>query len=236
MITDYRRPKWFLYPGWVALSAISLLLAVAVYLVLISPIAKIVGDKILVGGQSRITEDFLLPYIFCPTLGPANGLLQYLLLRRYLPRMGWWIVATALGWPLALFGADRLYATLSTTFDVNSVWFVVVKIILTGGTIGLVQWFVLRQRVHHAAWWILANVLGWGISGMLSRWLDLWVFGAPAIATGVALWLLLDQLPRREGSGRNTPPNNVLCDPFTRNCTLRSSRPTCRGWVNKVRS
>lgn len=199
MTTDYRRPKWFLYPGWVALSAISLLLAVAAYWVLIPPIVQIVGDKILVGGQSRITEDFLLPCVSWPTLGLANGLLQYLLLRRYLPRMSWWIVATALGWPLALFITDRLYyATLSTTFDVNSVWFVVVKIILTGGTIGLAQWFVLRERVHHAAWWILANVLGWGIGAILSRWLDLWVFGVPAIATGVALWLLLDQLPRRE--------------------------------------
>jgi hypothetical protein len=199
MITDYRRPKWFLYPGWVALSAISLLLAVAVYRVLISPIVEIVGDKILVGGQSHITEDFLVPYICFPALGLANSLLQYLLLRRYLPRMGWWIVATALGWSLALFGTRRLYyAPLSTTFDVNSVWFMVVETILTGGTIGLAQWFVLRQRVHHAAWWIPANVLGWGISGMLSRWLDLWVFGAPAIATSVALWLLLDQLPRRE--------------------------------------
>ena len=199
MMADYKRPKWFFYPGWVALSAISILLALAVYLVLISPIERIVGDKILVGGQSRITEDFLLPYISWPSLGLANGLLQYLLLRCYLPRMGWWIVATALGWSLASFGTRRLYyATLSTTFDVNSVWFVVVKIILTGGTIGLAQWFVLRQRVHHAAWWILANVLGWGISAVFSTWLDLWVFGVPAIATVVALWLLLDQLPWHE--------------------------------------
>ena len=205
MITDYRRPKWFFYPGWVALSAISILLAVAVYWVLISPIGKIVGDKILVGGQSRITEDFLVPYIFWPALGLANGLLQYLLLRRYLPRMGWWIVATTLGWSLALFGTRRLYyATLSTTFDVNSMWFVAAKIILTGGIIGLAQWFVLRQRVRHAAWWILANVLGWGVSAILSRWLDLWVFGVPAIATVVALWLLLDQLPRREVRKRAT--------------------------------
>ncbi len=200
MMTDYRRPKWFFYPGWVASSAISILLALAVYWALISPIEKIVGDKILVGEQARITEDFLLPYIFWPALGLANGLLQYLLLRRYLPRMGWWVAATTLGWPLALFATRHLYyATLSTTFDGNSMWFVVVRIILTGGTIGLAQWFVLRQRVRHAAWWILANVLGWGVSGIFSSWLDLWVFGVPAaIATAVALWLLLDQLPQRE--------------------------------------
>jgi hypothetical protein len=32
----------------------------------------------------------------------------------------------------------------------------------------------------------------------------------PGIATSIALWLLLDQFPQREGGGRNTPSNNVL--------------------------
>lgn len=205
MTTDMRRPQWFFYPGWVAVSAISLVVAITVYSALIPHVVGAVGDRISMGGRSRITEDFLVPYILWPTLALGNGLLQYLLLRRFLPRIGWWIVATTLGWSLGLFGTRHLYyATLSTALDVHSIWFGVIKVVVTGGTIGLAQWFVLRRRVRYAAWWIIANVFGWGVSAVLSRWLDLWVFGFPAIATVVASWVLLDQLPRRELRKRAT--------------------------------
>jgi len=202
---NYRRPQWFIYPGWVAVSAISILFAVAVYRLLIPPIVGTLGDRILVGGQSRITEDFLVPYILWPTLSLANGVLQWLLLRRYLPRMGWWIVATTVGWLLALSGARSLWrASLSTALDPHPMWFVLGRVVLTGGTIGVAQWLVLRQRVRHAAWWIVTNVLGWGVSAVCSQWLGLWVFGAPTVATVAALWLLLDSLPRREGAEHAT--------------------------------
>lgn len=85
---------------------------------------------------------------------------------------------------------------------------------LIGGSMGLAQWLVLHQRVRHAAWWILANVLGWGVVGWgastLSNQMIIPAVGivlVPGIATSIALWLLLNRLPQREGSGRNTPPN-----------------------------
>ncbi len=53
MATDTKRPQWFFYPGWVAVSAISLLVAIVIYWVFIRPIVGIVGDRILVGGQHR---------------------------------------------------------------------------------------------------------------------------------------------------------------------------------------
>jgi hypothetical protein len=199
MMTRSQTPDWFFYPAWVTLHIISVLLGLAVYWALISPIKSIAGDYLVIAGQAHITEDFLLPYIFWPTLALANGLGQYYLLRRYLPGIGWWIGATALGWLLALFGAQSLYrATVATTVDVNAMLFELVKILLTGGVIGLAQWLLLRRRVPHAAWWILANVLGWGVSAVFSSWLDLWVLAAPALATVIAWWLLLDQWPRRE--------------------------------------
>jgi hypothetical protein len=201
MSAQTQRPHWVFYPGWVAASAFSLLVAFAAYWVLIRPITGAVGDRMVVGGQSRITEDFLLPYIFWPTLAVANGLLQYLLLRRLLPRVGWWVVGTSLGWVLGLFGSRCLYhATFAAALDVRSVWFAAAKAVLTGGTIGLAQWIVLRRRVRQAAWWILANILGWGVSGALMEWLDMWVLVVPAIATVVALKLLLDQRLERVGN------------------------------------
>jgi len=215
MATDNRKPRWFFYPGWVALSAISILIAWVVVWALISQVEKAVGGTIQVGGQTRITEDFLFSYIFFPVLGLLTGFLQYLLLRRYLPRMGWWIAATTLGLLLGFVGRRLLFRTLHSTLD--STWFGILMTVLLGGSMGLVQWLVLRQRVRHAAWWILANVLGWGIVGWgaetLSNQMVIPIVGillVPGIATSIALWLLLDRLPQREGSGRNTPPNTSL--------------------------
>ena len=215
MITDNRRLKWFFYPGWVVLSAISIPIAWVIYWALISLIKKVVGDTIQVGGQPHITEDFLLLYILAPAIGLVTGIFQYLLLRRHLPRMGWWIAATALGWSLAFIGGDLLYRTLYTTLDVDSIWFETLMTALAGGSMGLAQWLVLHQRVRHAAWWILANVLGWGILGWgaaaLSNQMAIPAVGimlTPGIATSVALWLLLDRLPHQD-DGRNAPLNPV---------------------------
>jgi hypothetical protein len=157
------------------------------------------------------------PYILWPAVGLVTGLLQYLLLRRYLQRMGWWIAATTLGWLLGHIGGRLLSCTLYGTLDIDSIWFETLVTALVGGSMGLAQWLVLHQCVRHAAWWILANVLGWGVLGWgaaaLSSQMVIPAVGImlmPGIATSVALWLLLDQLPQREGNGRNTPPNNVL--------------------------
>ena len=199
MITHSKTPDWFFYPAWVILHILSVLLALAVYLALISPIKSIAGEYLLIAGQSHITEDFLLPYIFWPTFALVNGLWQYYLLRRYLPGIGWWIGATALGWLLALFGTRFLYtASMATTLGVNSILFELVNILLSGGAIGLAQWLVLRQRVPHSAWWILANLIGWGFSAVFSSWLDLWVLAAPALVTVIAWWFLLDRWPLEE--------------------------------------
>ena len=215
MMTSNKRPRWFFYPAWVALSAISIPIAGAIAWALVSLVEKVVGGMIQVGGYTRITEDYLSSYILLLVLGLLAGFLQYLLLRRHLPRMGWWIAATTLGLLLGLVGGRLLFSTLHSTRD--SMWLGILMTGVTGGSMGLVQWLVLRRRVRHAAWWILANVLGWGVVGWgaatLSNQMVVPAVGillVPGIATSIALWLLLDQLPRREGSRRNSPPNRSL--------------------------
>jgi hypothetical protein len=83
-------------------------------------------------------------------LGLVSGFLQYLLLRHHLPRMGWWIAATMSGMILGGVGSRFLIHTLHSNLD--SMWFGVLMTVLVGGSLGLVQWVVLRQRVRHAAW------------------------------------------------------------------------------------
>ena len=206
VVSDNRKPNWIFYPGWVVLSAISFLIAGVITWTLMSQIVKVVGGTIKLEGQTHITEDFLGFYVLLPVLGLVTGSLQYLLLRRYLSRMGWWIAATVLGWllPAVVLG---LFVLFSTTLS-SALFFA-----LIGGSIGLVQWLVLRQHVRRAALWILASVLGWGgailVSGeTISSQLDvLAVVLLPPTAASIAWWLLLDKLPQRERNGGNTPRN-----------------------------
>jgi uncharacterized membrane protein HdeD (DUF308 family) len=70
---------------------------------------------------------------------------------------------------------------------------------IISGSVGLAQWLVLRQRLHHAWWWILANVLGLDITLLIfnGHFTSLMTPSLiPAIATGVVLWLLLDKFPQ----------------------------------------
>ena len=216
-ITNSGKPGRLFYPAWVASASISIPIAFAIYWILIFFVKESIGSTIQVRGQPHITEDFLLPYILWPALGLVTGFLQYLLLRRRLPRIGWWIAATTLGLLLGLICGRVLYLTLQDSLDTSAIWFETLATALAGGAMGLAQWLVLRQRVRHAAWWILANVLSWGVVGWGAATLSsqsimpaVGIVIVPGIATSITLWLLLDRFPQREGSGRNMPPNDVL--------------------------
>ena len=209
--TNNRKPEWMFYPGWVVLSAISIPLAWIIAWVFISQIEKVVGGMIQVGGQTHVTEDFLFLYIFPPVLGLLTGSLQYLLLRRYLPRMEWWIAATILGWLLfsLVLGLLSVFAFFPTTVPPALAG------VFLGGLIGLFQWWVLRQRVRLAALWILGSALGWGAAWLLtdgaisSKQEVLSVVLLPPAVGSIAWWLLLDKLPQRKSNGGNTPRSGL---------------------------
>jgi hypothetical protein len=200
MIIDSKKPKWFLYPGWVVLSTLSILFAWLISWAIISQIERVVGGTIEVAGRMRITEDFLFDYVFVFLLVLLTGVFQYLLLRRYLPRMEWWIVATALGWLLGIATVYLGYTIWPAALNANSMW----SAALAGAVIGLAQWLVLRRRVPRAGWWVLASALGWGflrlIAGeVFTSLVALLIIGAvPAAVTGLALWGLLAHLPQHE--------------------------------------
>lgn len=197
METGRRKPEWLFYPGWVVASTLSIPLAWLVSWAIISQVERVVGGTIEVAGRTRITEDFLLDYVFFPLIGLLTGLLQYLLLRRYLPRIGWWIAATALGWPLGFAVVYLAYVALPAALHAGSTWSVVLALVWVGGATGLAQWLVLRRRILRAGWWILASALGGGLVGLIAggvftSLLELLLIGAvPAIVTAIALWWLL---------------------------------------------
>jgi hypothetical protein len=168
---------------------------------ILSQVKDIVGGRIQIGGESRITEDFLFMYVLLPLMGLLAGIFQYILLRRYLPHMGWWAAATLLGWLMPFiigFIISPFFASNASTF------LIMLVMLLVGATIGLPQWWMLRQRLHHASWWLLAYGLGWWMVGLLNLVTSEPIPGLlaialmPAITTGITWWLLLDWFPNRE--------------------------------------
>jgi hypothetical protein len=67
-------------------------------------------------------------------------------------------------------------------------------------SVGIMQWLVLRRRVHRAGWWVWVTLVGLGVGLGLGQFVGLplvsvWsvVLGLPvfgAITGGVLVWLL----------------------------------------------
>lgn len=201
MIANHEKPRWPFYVGWVVLNFLAVVMAWYIAGAIITQITKIVGGTIQVGGQSRITEDFLLLYTLFPIIGLLTGILQYILLHRYLPHLTWWIVATFLGWLMPFITGFFILTVLAIG---NSTFEIMLGLLLIGTTMSLPQWWLLRQRVHYAFWWILAYGLGWCLAGLLNLVTSdplpvlLTIALMPAITTAIACWLLLDWFPKHE--------------------------------------
>lgn len=201
LIAQVEKPRWPFYLGWVVLNSLAVVAAGFVAWALLILITQVVGDRIQIAGESRITEDALLVYVLFPVIGLVLGFLQYLLLRRYVPRLIGWIPATFLGWLMPFITGFFLISVLTLGNDTFSL---MLGLLLIGASIALPQWFLLRQRVRHAFWWILAGGIGWGLVGLLNLVTSeplpvLLAIGLlPAMATGLACWLLLDWYPEQQ--------------------------------------
>ena len=194
IIIANKKPGWFFYFGWVALNASAVIMAWYITFAIMD----------LVTGE----DDSLIFILLFPIIGLSTGILQYILLRRYLPHMGWWIAATFLGWLMPFvwfFIFSRVIIPGSSTVRI------VLGMIVLGTTVALPQWWLLRKRVQHAWWWVLFFGLAWGMIGLYDLWNPPDLFPVLlgfavvlATATSIACWLLLDRLPNHELSSRTS--------------------------------
>ena len=188
---ENKKPGAEFYTAWVSFSIVSGIAAFIIYVVIAKTYNAIAGDWIVVDGVPHIAEDYLLQYILLPLFGLLYGYLQYILLRRYFPHMGWWIPATAVSLSLAFLVMDIGQSLASALgIELYSVWSGAIQLVLVGGILGLAQWLILRNHVPNAFWWIPASMVGWGTAGISGN-LGLIFFIFPAVATGIALYLLL---------------------------------------------
>ncbi len=207
MITIYKKPEWYFFPGWVLLSTLSFFLAGVITWIIVGQVVNVIGGRVMINGRSHITEDWLAGYVFVPLLGVATGLLQYLLLRRYLPRMGWWIAVTILGVLLVPVIGYMSTFLPGRFLNGNSNGSVFMMIALMAGLLSFMQWLILRRRVPHAIWWIPATIAGWLAVRLVTGEgtigpLDIVPFTVlPAIVTGITLGLLINQVDQHEPKG-----------------------------------
>ena len=196
MITNNEKPPRSFYLLWILLTLLCVPIAFFFDLLLLRIITLFVGDFIYVDGVRHITEDYLGMYTFIPIAGLLTGVLQYELLRRYLPHMGWWVTATIGGWLLGGF-LTLIPGWLSWT---NPFFNLDLAFIVMGLSIGVGQWLLLRRRLPQAGWWIGANVAGWGLLALITADNSMGLFGLfivgflPACATALMLALLMKQV------------------------------------------
>lgn len=154
-----------LYGWWVLASTIGWIIGPIVFLITAGQVANWIGA--------------VLGFVGC---GVVVGLAQWVVLRREIPRAGWWILATAasivlglaLIWGLLglvdfLSGPDGIAAVdLSdriTTVTITAAGLVLG--LLLGGVLGMGQSKALPWHIADVGWWVLACAIGAVLDGVL---------------------------------------------------------------------
>ncbi len=115
-------------------------------------------------------------------LGTTVGIMQWLVLRRRVPRSGLWILACAVS-----------ITTGSYVSQVMWMYDIIVFGAVFGVLVGITQWSVMRRWVHRAGWWVPASVIGWVLGWFATSAGDFAAFligGIAGIITGFALAML----------------------------------------------
>ncbi len=90
------------------------------------------------------------------------GVLQWLVLRRYVTSTHDWVLNVGAGWGLGFALGLLLIQALGKSF-----LGAVVGYILFGVIVGLIQWPVLRREIPSVVPWVLASVVGWALGAIL---------------------------------------------------------------------
>ena len=131
-------------------------------------------------------------------IGASLGIAQWLILRRFIARAGWWVLASIVG--LAV-GFGVCSAVLFADDFAQDVGFAIAGAVagtVIGAALGIAQWLVLRRHVARAGWWVLASAVGVAIFETVDFAMQfdagpvflVGVAAYSAITGGVLVWLL----------------------------------------------
>lgn len=152
MTLSRRQISWNVWPLWVAASAVGNGLGAVAYDWPVRMPRDVPSDP------SMITEGLVMIGGLIMLTLPA--ILQWLVLRHWLPREGWWIPASAVGKFLSFYPVILAIARFTYPSPNASPLAATALLLLAGAVAGGMEWLVLRRRVSQAGWWVLARSLG----------------------------------------------------------------------------
>ncbi|MEL6555934.1 MAG: serine/threonine-protein kinase [Cyanobacteria bacterium J06621_11] len=128
---------------------------------------------------------WLLVWMHWPVAGFFVGLMQWLAIKKWLPRALWWLPATVAGfWAIALAVATGYADAFSG--------------IVVGLLVGLPQWAAIRKHVPRAGWWVLWTMMGVAVlcHSISSDFLTAvgWLMVAPLLDGLFLSWILRQQV------------------------------------------
>jgi hypothetical protein len=91
--------------------------------------------------------------------GAVLALTQVLMTRQDIDLPYRWALFTALGWTIGNLAGTAIGAPLSQVLAV--VWVNSIYLAVLGLFMGLTQWWVIREKLPRASWWIAANIAAW---------------------------------------------------------------------------
>jgi eukaryotic-like serine/threonine-protein kinase len=141
-----------------------------------------------IGAALYLPNNFLGSLIAGATIGGCTGVVQWLVLRRWVDAIGGWILATIIATALSF----AVAAPLPIVF------------MAVGVLPGLAQWLVLRHKLPQAGWWVLAKALsdliGLTIGLRLAPNAFLLLGGIAGLISGVITGGVMVWLIRRSGA------------------------------------
>ena len=197
LLVKSKPPGW----SWVVLWTMLMTVAILAGWLLMAPFTVIIKTVLNLGTRIGILPDVstatLEPVGLFIGLGVAFAAFQWLMLRHYLPRMKFWLLATTIGF----FGGGIFVGSvvpLLDTLNVDNGWSVAIYFLLTGASVGFWQWITLRRFLDNAFWILVIDIIAAGsifVSGnSFTNLYELFVsLMLPGLVTGVGLWLLLKQ-------------------------------------------
>jgi len=106
-------------------------------------------------------------------VGLSLGTTQWLVIRKQLPNMSSWILATglgvAIGWNSGLEDVVIKIASNSGLYiwDGVNLPFHFLFPAFSGSILGIMQWLVLRSRIQSAGWWLFGSAIGEATASVL---------------------------------------------------------------------
>lgn len=107
--------------------------------------------------------------IFTALFGAVGGFMQWLVLRRQIDAVGWWVLANTLGFAIAPLAAIAGVMVMSQvmSLDGNPLTATILLGVIFGVLSAIMPWLVLRRQLARAGWWVPAHLLGSLVGGGL---------------------------------------------------------------------